>query len=320
MARDFKNTKNAKLLDMNKKVSGNIVILPIDKLIENENNDYLFGMENIEELANSIETNGFRGSIEVYDLENGYYEIASGHRRKRAMEFLNKVEIPATIVPKYKNEVERGEWLLDSNLKQRGGIKGFDVIHISRMICWYDKSIYPELKILNPDTPPKKEVVSKKFGISEGLIYKYMAISQYIEPIQEKIKNGLPFSPFYGLQGEDENVQEKVNEELEKLLIRIGYEGVTTKLISELIKKVIDNKNKSAEVVIITENGPDAATLRKKQVKTFVNSCNKINTILKHQISYEKKDEESVLKMLIDLSESINSEIDRINANKDITL
>ena len=320
MARDFKNTKNAKLLDMNKKVSGNIVILPIDKLIENENNEYLFGMEEIEELANSINTNGFRGAIEVYDLENGYYEIASGHRRKRAMEFLNKTEIPATIIPKYQNEVERGEWLLDSNLKQRGGIKGFDVIHISRMICWYDKSIYPELKIINPNTPPKKETISKKFNISEGLIYKYMAISQYIEPIQQKIKNGLPFSPFYGLQNEEESIQEKVNEELEKILIRIGYEGVTSKVISELIKKVIENKDKKTEVVIITEDGPDSTILRKKQVKTFVNSCNKINAILKHQLSYEEKDEENVLKILINLSESINSEIDRINANKNIIL
>lgn len=310
MARDFKNTKNTSLVGITKKISDNIELIEIEKLIENENNEFLFGMESIPDLAKSIETNGFRGAIEVYDLENGFYEIASGHRRKRAMEYLEKKEIPCIVKPKYKNEIERGIWLLDSNLKQRGGIKGFDPVHVSRMICWFDKTIYSELKLFNPNTPPKKVLMNEKFGISESVMYKYMAISQYINPIQDKIKKGLPFSALYGIQNESEEIQEKINESLDDALTRIGYDNVTTSVVADIVKKIIAEKNKESTVVDIPDI--DVVAIQKKRYKTFVSSCTKLSDTLKRSLSYGDKADDA-LKILKELSAQISEEMDRIS-------
>lgn len=53
--------------------------------------------EKMLELAKSIEKNGILSPILVRPLEDGEYEIISGHRRRRASEIVGIAKIPAII-------------------------------------------------------------------------------------------------------------------------------------------------------------------------------------------------------------------------------
>ena len=59
-------------------------MLDSSSLVEHPDNEYLFGMEGIERLAEGMRKVGFRGAIEVWDMKDGSFLIYSGARRNRA--------------------------------------------------------------------------------------------------------------------------------------------------------------------------------------------------------------------------------------------
>lgn len=72
--------------------------------------------ESMMELVESIRTRGLIQPVLVRPLENGKYEMVSGHRRKRAFELANIEKIPARVM-----ELTRDEAILsmvDSNLQR----------------------------------------------------------------------------------------------------------------------------------------------------------------------------------------------------------
>ena len=64
-------------------------------LTEHPDNEYLFGMEGIERLAEGMRKVGFKGAIEVWDMKDGTYQIYSGARRNRANTLLGNSRIKA---------------------------------------------------------------------------------------------------------------------------------------------------------------------------------------------------------------------------------
>lgn len=62
--------------------------ISMDKLIPYKNNFY--GLREIDELAESIKSQGLLQNLVVRDLNNGYYEILAGHRRHAALKKLGE--------------------------------------------------------------------------------------------------------------------------------------------------------------------------------------------------------------------------------------
>ena len=56
-----------------------IEYIPINKIDENENNNY--STEDIDELVDSIRTVGLKQNLDVMLLPNGRYRLLTGHRR-----------------------------------------------------------------------------------------------------------------------------------------------------------------------------------------------------------------------------------------------
>ena len=86
--RDMRGNRNLALKNLvNQKATMNDTeMLQISHLVEYPDNEYVFGMEGIERLANAIKANGFKGAIEVWDMGDGEYMIYSGARRTRAFQ------------------------------------------------------------------------------------------------------------------------------------------------------------------------------------------------------------------------------------------
>lgn len=62
-------------------------------LVEHPDNEYLFGMEGIDRLAESMKRVGFKGAIEVWDRKDGTFPLYSGARRNRANTLLGNTQI-----------------------------------------------------------------------------------------------------------------------------------------------------------------------------------------------------------------------------------
>ena len=73
--RDMRGNRNMALKNLvnQKATMDDTKMLQISHLKEYPDNEYVFGMEGIERLANGIESNGFKGAIEVWDMGNGEY-------------------------------------------------------------------------------------------------------------------------------------------------------------------------------------------------------------------------------------------------------
>ena len=72
--------------------------------------------ENMLELVESIKTRGLIQPVLVRPLDDGTYEMVSGHRRKRAFELANIEKIPARVQELTKDEAILS--MVDSNLQR----------------------------------------------------------------------------------------------------------------------------------------------------------------------------------------------------------
>ena len=84
MARMLKNTTQIKELGTKIQQDNIPKMIQIDKLIEHEDNEYLFGEndeDTIKNLAEGIKKDGFNGAILVWDMKNGRRRNGQDGRR-----------------------------------------------------------------------------------------------------------------------------------------------------------------------------------------------------------------------------------------------
>lgn len=184
MALDFSKSKSRSLMNAVKSAeTANSKIvrdIPLDKLVETEDNEHIFGIkqEDVDRLAEEIKESGFTGSISVEDLHDaeGRYQIISGHQRYRAVKELGWKTIPCIV----SQDLTREEFyrkLLASNVVGRK----LSPIAYARAIEAYQKEVLEK----DPDQSGSKRTrISKFFNISEGQVQRYQAITRMPESIQ----------------------------------------------------------------------------------------------------------------------------------------
>ena len=91
--------------------------LEVTKLVDFEAQPFkVLDDESMCELVESIKSVGVLVPITVRPIQDGKYEIISGHRRKRACEIAGIDKIPAIV--KKLNDTEAAIMLVDSNLQR----------------------------------------------------------------------------------------------------------------------------------------------------------------------------------------------------------
>ena len=84
----------------------------------NPDNELVFGLDDIDYLAENIREDGFAGAIEVYALADGTYEISSWHRRFLAAKEIGMEQIPC-IVSEDVDDITKSKKLVKSNILNR---------------------------------------------------------------------------------------------------------------------------------------------------------------------------------------------------------
>lgn len=191
--RDMRGNRNLALKNLvNQKATMNDTeMLQISHLVEYPDNEYVFGMEGIERLANAIKANGFKGAIEVWDMGDGEYMIYSGARRTRAFQMLGHETIKAFVYPYPESETLRRRLFLGANIYGRDAIKKGDAIHTARQIDYLRKTIEMEREEGTYDGQKTREELAKEFGTKPSTIYKYESLLKLGERAQKAVVDGI---------------------------------------------------------------------------------------------------------------------------------
>lgn len=293
MARDFSSRNNTlKNIAQKSNMSDTLVLeLNIDDIIENPDNEKIFNMDGIEHLAQGIEEKGFNGAIEVFKLDNGKYEICSGHRRFRAMKQLGKKTIKA-IVSENVNDVEKAERLLDGNIFNRK----LSPLDMGRAIKYYKENVLKQ-KEFKGDV---RKAVAYKFNISESQVYKYEALLNLIPEVQEKVaENVIAFSAVTSMTNLDESLQLEINKRFDKFIEQNGENSLTRDIVQKIIK-MASIKSEEVEEAIEVPKANIANTVitneheDEKEIENEVEGEHEDERRIEDEIEEEYEDEKEI--------------------------
>ena len=95
--------------------------LPIDELVEYENNAKLHPHEQVEQIANSISEFGFNSPVLAWHNDRGEPEIVAGHGRLMAAKKLGMEKLPVVFLDHMSEEQRRAYILVDNKLTMNSG-------------------------------------------------------------------------------------------------------------------------------------------------------------------------------------------------------
>lgn len=178
--------------------------IPIEMLKPYHDHKFqLYSGERLDDMIESVKTNGILVPIIVQPLPSGKYEILIGHNRWNASKLAGKLTVPA-IVKNGLSEEEAEMYVVESNLMQRG----FDNLRISEQAevlrMRHDKmfsqgkrnDIIRELQQLEGNTPEENtsspvekklttEIVGEEYGMSRNSVARLLRISKLNDTMKE---------------------------------------------------------------------------------------------------------------------------------------
>lgn len=147
MAKNFDKMagKNSIIKQVSKKASLGEVkrTLPVDSLSPSPHNREIWDMnpEEVTALAEGIKRRGFEGTVGVYDLGGGRYEVYDGHMRVEAAKEAGLSEVPVRI-KKEPEEKEKWDDLISSNMDGRK----VTAVEKARALKAYKDHVMPKAK------------------------------------------------------------------------------------------------------------------------------------------------------------------------------
>jgi ParB family chromosome partitioning protein len=218
-----------------------IVQIPIDKIKKNPDNEKIFNMDGIEGLANVIKEDGFTGAIEVFPLNDGTYEILSGHRRFEAAKLAGMKTIPSIILP-VKDDVSVAKKLITSNIHNRE-LSSMDK---ARAIEYYIENV------IKKEHPNKRinvqNEVSRVFGLSLTQVKYLRRILKYVPELQDLLEKQLvPMSGLINAIQLDSVEQKELAENLWVLVRRNDGRTIGQRETVEACDQLIRRKNFAKE-------------------------------------------------------------------------
>ena len=222
-----------------------VIMVKLDRIHENPDNNKIYSRkkDDLTNLKTSIKNNGFLGSVILFDLGNGEYEICSGHRRTRAMIELGETSIPATILA-LPDEAKKAELLLANNQNDRQKTP----MDRAREIKYYLDTHKEELT-----GQRSRDKLAEFFNISPSKVYRYTSLLEVIEELQSLAED--ENFPWHTLS-EAKMLSEDQQKELYDSITGSGTEdisGPTVKAIINRIKNGSDNIENDENVEEFTE-------------------------------------------------------------------
>ena len=248
--------------------------IPLDQIDDMPNHPYKVRMdEDMEALTESVRTNGIITPVILRKKEDGRFECAAGHRRRKAAELAGHTTIRAEV-----REMTRDEAIIlmvDSNLQRT-------TILPSEKAFSYKMRL--EAMKRQAGRPPKNyspvgnnfagatssELMAEETGESKNQIFRYIRLTNLVPALLDMVDEGrIAFRPAVELSYLREQEQRD-------LLETISYEDATPSLAQAIKMKEFSKAGKlNADVIlsIMCERKPNQAekiSFRTERLKPFL--------------------------------------------------
>ena len=232
-----------------------IQTLPLSDLVPFLNHPFrVVDDDRMMETVESVREYGVLSPIIVRPLDDGTYEIVSGHRRKRACELAGITEIPAII--RDLDDDEATIIMVDSNL-QRENILPSERAKAYQMkmdaLRHQGERADRTSSQVGTKLPRADEIVAQDAGTSRNQVQRFIRLNELSQPLMEKVDQGeLAFTPAVELSFLQPQEQEWVFTALEETqqtpslsqAQRIKQESKAGTLTEEGVKKIISEEKK----------------------------------------------------------------------------
>lgn len=216
--------------------------------------------DRMKETVESIREYGVLVPIIVRPMDDGSYEIVSGHRRKRACELAGVEEIPAIV--RDLDDDEATIIMVDSNLQrenilpsERAKAYQMKLEAIRRRAGRPKKEEQENGGQFGHDFEAKKarEIIAEEAGDSPRNVQRFIRLNELTEPLRDKVDNGeLGFTPAVELSFLKPQEQEWVERALDETqqtpslsqAQRIKQESKEGTLTEDTVHKIISEEKK----------------------------------------------------------------------------
>ena len=146
-----------------------LVNVPLDLIVMNPDNEKVFNMDAIDQLAARIKKVGYDNAspVSLFERPDGKYELSAGHRRYMACKQLGMSTIPAVIKADV-SSAEKAEALLGSNMYNRV-LKFYDY---AKAIEYYRDNVL----IASGFKGNVRKALCEYFGITDTTLQRYLSV------------------------------------------------------------------------------------------------------------------------------------------------
>lgn len=235
--------------------------LPLSELVPFKDHPFrVVDDDRMNETVESIREYGVLVPIIVRPMDDGSYEIVSGHRRKRACELAEVEEIPAIV--RDLDDDEATIIMVDSNLQrenilpsERAKAYQMKLEAIRRRAGRPKKEEQENGGQFGHDFEAKKarEIIAEEAGDSPRNVQRFIRLNELSEPLRDKVDNGeLGFTPAVELSFLKPQEQEWVERALDETqqtpslsqAQRIKQESKGGTLTEDTVHKIISEEKK----------------------------------------------------------------------------
>ncbi|MBO5569495.1 MAG: ParB/RepB/Spo0J family partition protein [Clostridia bacterium] len=233
--------------------------LPLSELVPFKDHPFrVVDDDRMKETVESIREYGVLVPIIVRPMDDGSYEIVSGHRRKRACELAEVEEIPAIV--RDLDDDEATIIMVDSNLQrenilpsERAKAYQMKLEAIRRRAGRPAKEQVENASQIGTHLPRADEIVAQDAGTSRNQVQRFIRLNELSEPLRDKVDNGeLGFTPAVELSFLKPQEQEWVERALDETqqtpslsqAQRIKQESKEGTLTEDTVHKIISEEKK----------------------------------------------------------------------------
>ena len=233
--------------------------LPLSELVAFKDHPFrVVDDDRMKETVESIREYGVLVPIIVRPMDDGSYEIVSGHRRKRACELAGVEEIPAIV--RDLDDDEATIIMVDSNLQrenilpsERAKAYQMKLEAIHRRAGRPAKEQVENASQIGTHLPRADEIVAQDAGTSRNQVQRFIRLNELTEPLRDKVDNGeLGFTPAVELSFLKPQEQEWVERALDETqqtpslsqAQRIKQESKEGTLTEDTVHKIISEEKK----------------------------------------------------------------------------
>ena len=286
-----------------------IIYLNDKDLLDDPDNDEIYGSDPDDDLVKAMERYGFQGVILAYPVKGGRYMIESGHRRRAAARKAGIKEYCVFVTEPPKSKAEQKMRLLLSNLHSRK-LSPMRIARIAQNLYETHRQIIEEKRaagtLAEDETTALNVLVAEDLEMDDSTVARYRALLKLVPHLQELADSGLySWSDLSKASPLDETRQEALYERIISRAKQYGPDSVTRKWLQNEISILKADAIQDPAMV----SGNFRAKRNSYSAKSVVRCSANMREILSVGFKVKEEEKESIIGILEQTRADIDSKI-----------